>query len=79
MSSTQSASRSAIDDEVAVSDFQDVGSSTSTWADGSAMPRPAVVGDKASPTRSKRVVLAVTLGQRRWVMDVGGSLLGNAK
>ena len=75
MSATEATARGAIDDEVAVADFQDVGSSTATWALGPAVPRPTVVADEPSSACAEGVVFALALSNGRGVVDIGSAYL----
>ena len=70
MATEEATTRSTIDAELAVTNFQHVGGSTATWALSTTMPCPTVVGDDASPARSEGVPLAVTLCEGRGVVDI---------
>ena len=75
MSSSQAASRRTVGDEITVANLDNVGSSSSSGTFGSAMPAPAVVGNEATASGTKGIVLAVTFGKGRGIVYVWGTCL----
>ena len=75
MSSSQAASRRTVGDEITVANLDNIGSSTSSGTFGSAMPAPAVVGNEATASGAKGIVLAVTFGKGRGIVYVWSACL----
>ena len=76
MTATETTTRSTVDTEISVADLQDVGGSTATGTVGATVPAPAVGRDETAATSAEGVILAITLGQGRWVVDIGFAYLG---
>ena len=76
MSSSQAASRRTVGDEITVANLDNIGSSTSSGTFGSAMPAPAVVGNEATASGAKGIVLAVTFGKGRGIVYEWSACLG---
>jgi hypothetical protein len=70
VTTAESASCGSVDDEVAVTNFQDIGGCPAAGTFGTFVPCPSVFGDKASATRTEGVVLTVTFGKGRRVVDI---------
>ena len=75
MTTTESTTSGTIDTEITVTDLQHIGSRTTTWAIGTAVPGPTVFRDQSSATCAESIVFAVALSESRWVVDIGGTYL----
>ena len=62
MTTSQSATRSTIDAEIAVAYLQHIRGCTTSRTLCSTVPRPTILTNEASPTRSEGVVPSLTLG-----------------
>ena len=70
MTTTKSTTRGTIDAEVTVAYLQHVGGCTTTGTVSSTVPAPAIIRDQATATSAEGVILTLTLGQRRGVVDI---------
>jgi hypothetical protein len=70
MTTTESTTSGTIDTEITVTDLQNIGSRTTTWAIGTAVPGPTVFRDQSSATGAESIVFAVALSDGRRVVNV---------
>ena len=75
MTTTKTTTRGTINTEVTVADLQHVGGCTATGTVSATMPAPAVFRDQATATSAEGVILTITLGKGRGIMDIWFSYL----
>ena len=76
MAAAQTTTGGTVNDQITVANLQHIGSGTATGALGTTMPRPTVFGNEASTAGAEGVILAITLGNGRGVVDIRLSYLG---
>ena len=73
MATIEAAARSTIDAQIAVAHLQHVRGSTTAGTVSTAVPRPAIVGNKTSTTCAEGVVFPFAKSYCGWVMNIWGS------
>ena len=75
MTATKTTTCSTIDTEITVADLQDIGSSTATGTICATEPAPTISRDQTATACTEGVILAITLGKGRGVVDIGFAYL----
>ena len=71
MTTAKTATSGTIDAEITIADLQNIRSSTATGTIGSTVPGPTIVADETTSACAESIILSITLGQGRGVMDIG--------
>ena len=71
MTTTKTTTRGTVNTEVTVADLQHVGGCTATGTVCATVPAPAVFRDQATAASAEGIILTLTLGQCRGVVNIG--------